>query len=110
MHPVPTSADVLAILDRIVRRVAHRLAADARDDDDADAPPDVLAQIQAEAAATWRSPSDAKPTVRGAERTLKLARKRPARPAVPGVVIGFTQKRRRRGRFATYQIAIHGTP
>jgi hypothetical protein len=68
MHPVPTNADVLAILDRIVRRVARRLAADARDDDDADKPPDVLAQVQAEAAATWRSPSDAKPTVRGAER------------------------------------------
>src|SRR5271170_302113 len=68
MHPVPTSADLLAILDRIVRRVARRLAADARDDDDADAPPDVLAQVQAEAAATWRSPNDAKPTVRGAER------------------------------------------
>ena len=28
----------------------------------------MLAQVQAEAAATWRSPSDAKPTVRGAER------------------------------------------
>ena len=68
MHPVPTSADVLAILDRIVRLVVHRLAANARDDHDADAPPDVLAQVQAEAAATWRSPSDLKPTVRGAER------------------------------------------
>ena len=30
MHPVPTSADVLAILDRIVRRVARRLADEAR--------------------------------------------------------------------------------
>jgi hypothetical protein len=30
MHPVPTSADVLAILDRIVRRIARRLAAAAR--------------------------------------------------------------------------------
>ena len=68
MLPVPTSADVLAILDRIVRRVARRLAANARDDDDADAPPDVLAQVQAEAAATWRAPSDAKPTARGADR------------------------------------------
>jgi hypothetical protein len=67
LHPVPTSADVLAILDRIVRRVVRRLAADSRDDD-ADTPPDVLAQVQAEAAATWRSPSDAQPTVRGAER------------------------------------------
>ena len=68
MHPVPTSADVLAILDRIVRRVARRLSRETRDNDDADTPPDVLAQVQTEAAATWRSPSDAKPTVRGAER------------------------------------------
>src|SRR5258706_10926342 len=68
LHPGPTNADVLAILDRLVRRVARRLAADARDDDDADAPPDGLAQVQTEAAATWRSPNDAKPTVRGAER------------------------------------------
>ncbi|MCX5746545.1 MAG: hypothetical protein NT062_29050, partial [Proteobacteria bacterium] len=26
MHPVPSSADVLAILDRIIRRIARRLA------------------------------------------------------------------------------------
>ena len=68
LQPVPTNADVLAILDRIVRRVARRLADEARDDDLVDAGPDVLAQVQAEAAATWRSPSDAKPTMRGAER------------------------------------------
>ncbi len=68
LHPVPTSADVLAILDRIVRRVARRLAAEARDDDEIDVAPDVLAQVQAEAATTWRSPSDGKPAVRGAER------------------------------------------
>jgi hypothetical protein len=68
MHPVPTSADVLAILDRIVRRVARRLAAEVHDDTDVDVVPDVLAQIQAEAAATWRSPADGKPTVRGTER------------------------------------------
>jgi hypothetical protein len=37
MHPVPTSKDVLVILDRIVRRVARRLATEARDDDEADA-------------------------------------------------------------------------
>ena len=29
MHPVPTNADVLAILDRIMRRVARRLADEA---------------------------------------------------------------------------------
>jgi hypothetical protein len=32
LHPVPTSADVLAILDRIVRRIARRLTDEARDD------------------------------------------------------------------------------
>jgi Putative transposase len=64
MHPVPTSADVLAILDRIVRRVA----AEARGDGDTGDAPDVLAQVQAEAAATSRSPTDGKPTVRGTER------------------------------------------
>jgi len=64
MLPVPTNANVLAILDRIMRRVARRLANEAVDDDE-DAAPDVLAQVQAEAATTWRSPTDGKPTVRG---------------------------------------------
>jgi len=32
LHPVPTSANVVAILDRMVRRIARRLAAEARDD------------------------------------------------------------------------------
>ena len=68
MLPVPTSGDVLAILDRIERRVARRLCEEARDDDEIDAAPDVLAQMQAEAAATWRSPADASAPVRGAER------------------------------------------
>jgi hypothetical protein len=68
MHPVPTNADVLAILDRIMRRVARRLANEAVEDVNDDAAPDVLAQVQAEAATTWRSPTDGKPTVRGAER------------------------------------------
>jgi hypothetical protein len=68
LHPVPTPCDVLAILDRIVRRIAHRLAAEARDDDEVDAARDVLAHVQAEAAATWRSPTDGRATVRGAER------------------------------------------
>jgi WbqC-like protein len=65
--PVPTSADMRAILDRIVRRIARRLADEAGDDGDVDAAPDVLAQVQAEAVVTWRSPLDAKPTVRGVE-------------------------------------------
>jgi hypothetical protein len=68
MLPVPTSADVLAILDRIVRRVARRLAEEAKEDDDEATAPDVLAQVQTEAAATWRAPADGRATVRGAER------------------------------------------
>ena len=46
MLPVPTSEDVLAILDRIVRRVAKRLGREPHDDD-APTTPDVLAQVQA---------------------------------------------------------------
>jgi hypothetical protein len=65
---VPTNAEVLAILDRIMRRVARRLANETVGDIEEDAVPDVLAQVQAEAATTWRSPTDGKPTVRGAER------------------------------------------
>ena len=69
MLPVPTNAEVLALLDRIMRRIARRLANDAAGGDvDEDAVPDVLAQVQAEAASTWRSPMDASTTVRGAER------------------------------------------
>lgn len=59
MLPAPTSNDVLAILDRIIRQVAKRLARETcGEDDDAPATPDVLAQVQAEAAATWRAPTD----------------------------------------------------
>lgn len=43
LHPVPTSADVVAILDRIVRRSARRLADEARDEA-GDKGVDVLAQ------------------------------------------------------------------
>jgi hypothetical protein len=67
MLPVPTSEDVLAILDRIVRRVAKRLGREPHDDD-APTTPDVLAQVQAEAAASWRTPTDGHDVVRGAER------------------------------------------
>jgi hypothetical protein len=49
---------------RIARRLADEAAAEDRDTD----APDVLAQVQAEAAATWRSPADGRATVRGAER------------------------------------------
>jgi hypothetical protein len=81
MLPVPTNAQVLAILDRIMRRIARRLAKDAarrdldedaaRRDLDEDAAPDLLAQIQADAASTWQSPmmdASASRPVRGAER------------------------------------------
>jgi hypothetical protein len=67
LHPVPTSADVVAILDQIMRRIVRRIADEARDDS-VEEGVDVLAQVQAEAAATWRSPQNGKPTVRGVER------------------------------------------
>ena len=47
MLPVPTNADVLAILDRIMRRITRRLAKEATDDRDADPVSDVLARVQA---------------------------------------------------------------
>jgi hypothetical protein len=69
MLPVPTNANVLAILDRIMRRIARRQANEARNELDEDVAPDVLAQVQAEAASTWRSPMDASASrsVRGAD-------------------------------------------
>jgi hypothetical protein len=70
--PVPTGADLLAILDRVIRQIARRLAkeaAGANDTDDADLPPDLFAQVQAEAATTWRSPAAATAhAVRGSDR------------------------------------------
>jgi hypothetical protein len=61
--------DLLAILDRVIRRVARRLADEAgasANAEDADLPPDLFAQVQAEAATTWRSPMTATArTVRG---------------------------------------------
>jgi hypothetical protein len=71
MLPVPTDANVLAILDRIMRRIAPRLEKDATNGEhDEVATPDVFAQVQAEAASTWRSPTDASASrpVRGAEK------------------------------------------
>jgi hypothetical protein len=63
LHSVPTRTDVVAILDRLVRQLA-----DEAPDDAVDAGVDVLAQVQAEAAPTWRSPRVGDPTVRGVER------------------------------------------
>ena len=68
MHPVPTRAEALAILDRVIRRIARRLADEAAAEVDEDAPPDVLAQVQAEASITWRSATHRAASVRGAER------------------------------------------
>jgi hypothetical protein len=65
---VPSSTDVLAILDRIIRQIAKRLAREACHDDDVPETLDVLAQVQAEAAATWRAPTDGRDAARGAER------------------------------------------
>lgn len=67
--PVPTNAEVLAILDRLMRRIARRLANLANADGvDEDSCPDVLAQVQADAATTWRSSTETRATVRGVER------------------------------------------
>jgi hypothetical protein len=68
MLPVPSNTDVLAILDRIMRRIARRLANEAENDLDEAPAPDVFAQVQAEAAATWRSPAIASTSIRGSER------------------------------------------
>ncbi|HEX7838091.1 MAG TPA: transposase, partial [Kofleriaceae bacterium] len=86
LHPVPTGADVLAILDRIMRRIARRLADEACDDRMEEGI-DVLAQVQAEAAATWRSPHNGKPTVRGVERLRAWCVTSPSRSLHAGVVI-----------------------
>ena len=48
--------------------MARRLADEAAAEGDEDGAPDVLAQVQAEAAATWRSPTDRAASVRGVER------------------------------------------
>jgi hypothetical protein len=65
--PPPTGRDLLAILDRVIRCVAQRLAREQPDDAMADdSPPELFAQLQAEAATTWRSPATAE-RVRGNE-------------------------------------------
>ncbi|MDQ3365202.1 MAG: transposase [Myxococcota bacterium] len=86
--PVPTNADVLAILDRLRRRIARRLAmhanAGAFDDD---ARPDVFAQVQADAATTWRSSTETRATVRGVERLRAWCVTSPFRSLHAGVVV-----------------------
>jgi hypothetical protein len=81
-HPVPTRADVLAILDRIVRRLA-----DEARDDRVEEGVDIFAQVQADAAATWRLPQNGKPTVRGVERLRAWCVTSPSRSLYAGVVI-----------------------
>lgn len=70
--PAPTGTDLLAILDRVIRRIARRIADETGDYDaagDPDPCPDLFAQIQAEAATTWRSPATATSDVmRGTDR------------------------------------------
>jgi hypothetical protein len=52
-----------------MRRVARRLDREEPDDPAlADALPELFAQLQAEAATTWRSPATARPSVRGSDR------------------------------------------
>ena len=70
LHPVPRGADLLAIHDRLVRRVMRRLANEAVADLDEsiDPEPDLFAQVQAEAATTWRAPAVGSAPVRGSER------------------------------------------
>ena len=75
-----------AILDRIERRLARRLADETRDDV-MEERVDVLAQVQAEAAATWRSPQGGNPTVRGIERLRAWCVTSPSRSLHAGVVI-----------------------
>ena len=70
--PAPTGTDLLAILDRVIRCIARRIADETGNDGDNGAPdpgPDVFAQLQAEAATTWRSPATAtSDVVRGTDR------------------------------------------
>ena len=70
--PAPTGTDLFAILDRVIRRIARRIADETGDYDaagDLDPCPDLLAQIQAEAVTTWRSPATAtSDVVRGTDR------------------------------------------
>ena len=70
LQAVPRGDDLLAILDRIVRRVMRRLSDEAAADLDESIDPtlDLFAQVQAEAATTWRAPSVASAPVRGCKR------------------------------------------
>ena len=67
--PAPTGGELLAVLDRVMRRVARRLDREEPDDPVlVDAPPELFAQLQAEAATTWRSPATARRSVGGSDR------------------------------------------
>ena len=68
MHPVPTSADVLAILDRIVRRVARRLADEAAPTTTRTRRPTCSRRSRPKRPRRGDRRAIAKPTVRGAER------------------------------------------
>ena len=63
----------------MIRQVTRQLAKDAaasNDADDADLPPDLFTQVQAEAEATWRSPATAAGPPGARQRsTARLARR-----------------------------------
>lgn len=132
MLPVPTNPNVLAILDRIMRQLARQLAKDATTGElDEDAAPDLLAQVQAEAASTWRSPTDmsASRPVRGSRVAAGMvrefldactcrdrrARSRRARAVVPvrratGVRVGAPGVDRRRPHLVQAQATLARRP
>jgi len=69
----PTDDELRAILDRVADRIGERLADesghrdDAAEDIDADPPPDLWSQLQAESAKTWRAPLRPSSMSRGSE-------------------------------------------
>ena len=69
-HLAPRDVDLVAILDRVIRRIVKRVGASGADDDLAEPEIDLAAQLQAHAITTWQ-PNDAKDhatAMRGAQR------------------------------------------
>ena len=80
--------DLLAILDRVMRRVARRLDHEEPDGPTlADSPPELFAQLQTEAATTWRSPTSARRSRPSSPGTTRLAAARPAGDPVAPVPV-----------------------
>jgi putative transposase len=85
--PAPTGTDLLAILDRVIRRIADETG-DYGAAGDLDPCPDLFAQIQAGAAMTWRSPATAtSDVVRGTDRLCAWSVTSPSRSLHAGVAI-----------------------